>query len=135
MVLASGGPEAARPDQRSSAGRQQSLSQWPPPPFSVSGRGRQGTRRVQNKSQATSYSYSGPQVPTDQGPKPRAKWPLPPHGGLKDSHPGRPTETHRAGVAVSRPPATAAWTPGFVSESVSQDFKAQTGAAWPSSVC
>lgn len=43
--------------------------------------------------------------------------------------------THRAGVAESRPPATTAQTPGFALESVSQDFKAQTGPAQPSSAC
>lgn len=94
-----------------------------PPAFQSEG---EGNGCVQNKSQATGYSDSGPRVPG-------AQWPSPLHR-TRDSRPGRAGEIHGAGVAESRPPDTVPTNLGsFLS--VSQDFAAQSGCARPSPVC
>lgn len=87
--------------------KQQSLGQWPSPTLQ---RFREGDKEtgVSKTNQAMSYSYSGLQVPTDQAPSPGPSGPCPHAARLWDSHPGKARETHRAGVAESRPPATVA---------------------------
>lgn len=97
-----------------------------PHPF-VFHRRTEGNGQVQNKSQALSNSNTRVlMMPTDQALCWAPSGPHP-HTRNSDSLSGRPRDTnkHRTGVPKSRPPATAARTPGFILVSVSPDPKAE----------
>ena len=90
---------------------------------------------VQNKPQASGSPDTQSLRRPLTSPRARCQAALAPTQGTLRLTLWQARHTHKAGVAESRPPATTAQTPGFALESVSQDFKAQTGPAQPSSAC
>lgn len=88
----------------------------PPQARSVSEREGRGNGRVQNKPQARSHSYEGPRCPLT---RPQAQGQAAPAPTRQSPHSGTPTEAgprkHSGSRRVSAP-ATAAWTPGLVSD-------------------
>ena len=118
------------------ANKQQTPGQQPSPPRPLRLRGKDRRNvHIQNKPQASCSPDAQSLRRPLTSPRARCQVALAPTRGTVRLTLWQARHTHKAGVAESRPPATTAQTPGFALESVSQDFKAQTGPAQPSSAC
>lgn len=99
----------------------------PAAPSSVSKKGRRKWARPKQIAGRRRLLQPRPGCPAPSGPRPCT--------GHSRFTPWQAQGDARGRSRRVSAPCHRAWTPGFASEPVSQDFKAQRGSAWPSPVC